>query len=415
MTIVLRLPPEVHSEIANWIDSPDDIWAFALTCRSLSKVAHPVHTHARLLRCPLEALYIWEVLARDAALAHNVRALDIRSPPNVLDSPYNLPYLFRRYDLADSQDSLALQPDRTVPRYLERTTAAAIKNLKNLVAVTWSSRARRFNATETETDMEDLWMVLASSCPNLTRLHVKEYFPRFIWSQSNIFNLSNLTFVEYETDIFGLEPGTAACEAFGGMLRERCPGLKTLIIRFVFVAFSGDPPPLIGQSILSGRWADLEHVKLENVACYPPDAETFLAAHPNIRHLDIDAWFGCPPLPIISEAVDNICELPLTLPPGALPKLETLVCQTGHAADILSLFRESKPRGPKTSILLNIPRFWHPRLAELLQSGILDGLEGVSLVNVDNARLFVSDMAPRIRRARVVRVLRKTRDFHSGK
>ncbi|KAI0046148.1 hypothetical protein FA95DRAFT_1459626, partial [Auriscalpium vulgare] len=74
----LAMPTEIFHEITDWIDSPDDLKAFTLTCRLFAAIASPRHTQLRSLRCPVNALCVWEALAADAALARNVRHIDIQ-------------------------------------------------------------------------------------------------------------------------------------------------------------------------------------------------------------------------------------------------------------------------------------------------------------------------------------------------
>ncbi|KAI0043967.1 hypothetical protein FA95DRAFT_1574763 [Auriscalpium vulgare] len=391
--VLAYMPPEIFHEITDWIDSPGDLRAFTLTCRLFAAIASPRHTQLRSLRCPVMALCVWEALAADVALARNVRHLDIQDSP-CPGGGWHLPALLckaspdcwhcSRHDSANN---------RKMWERVEKPMVAALTNMSSLLSLKWKSHLYKF-PLDPKNDRDDIWTALRS-CSSMTALSVKEGDFGEIFHCTNIFSLSNLTFFEYETETFGFEGLPSDGKALGVMLRDRCPKLQTLKLRFPNSILEGYPPPLFGTSVLSGRWPDLEHVQLECVACHPEEASSFLAAHPNIRFLEVDEFFSCRQfagMEIYDLTDKDLVELPLTLPPAVLPKLCTLRCAPGHAADILAAMKMPGIGTPRPHLTVTLTNFhpWHPRMRGLCMVGILTDTETITFNANDYVRGLIA-------------------------
>ncbi|KAI0043964.1 hypothetical protein FA95DRAFT_1597663 [Auriscalpium vulgare] len=391
----LAMPTEIFYEITDWIDSPEDLRAFTLACRLFAAIASPRHTQLRSLRCPLGALCFWEALAADAALARNVRHIDIQDRICPYRGQWQFPKSFCKanpdcwhcYARPDFTD------DREMWQRVEKPMMAAFANMSSLISLKWESILYRFPLVEPGTNRDDIWTALRSYS-SMTALYVEEGDMGGIFHSSNIFTLSNLTFLEYKTEIFGFEGLPSDGEALGIMLRERCPKLQTLKLCFPDPICEGYPPPLFGRSVLSGQWPDLEHVQLEGVACHAEEASSFLVANPNIRSLEVDEFFSCRPLAGALDHVtdQDLVELPLTLPPAVLPKLCTLRCAPGHAADILASIKTLGigPPRPHLTVTLTNAHPWHPRMRDLYGVGILTDTTSITFNANDFTRSIIA-------------------------
>ncbi|KAI0046146.1 hypothetical protein FA95DRAFT_1573343 [Auriscalpium vulgare] len=356
--VLAYMPTEIFHEITDWIDSPDDLRAFTLTCRLFAAIASPRHTQLRSLRCPVKALCVWEALAADAALARNVRHIDIQNGHFPVGG-WHLPVSFcktsadcwhcSRYDHFD---------DRGMWERVEKPMITALTNMSNLLSLKWKSHLYNFPLERSANDQDDIWTALRS-CSSMTALSVEEGDFGEIFHYTNIFTLSNLTSFEYKTETFGFEGLPSDGEALGIMLRERCPKLQTLKLCFPDPISEGYAPPLFGKSVLSGQWPDL-------------DCRQFAGMN-------------------ISDITDkDLVELPLMLPPAVLPNLQTLRCAPGHAADILASMKTPETGTPHSHVTVTLTDFppWHPRMRDLCMVGVLTDTETMTL----NATAYVRGM-----------------------
>ncbi|KAI0044302.1 hypothetical protein FA95DRAFT_284445 [Auriscalpium vulgare] len=327
---------EVLDNIAACITSPIDIVSFALTSKTLAAVASPRHTRLQTIVCSRFALCVWQLLATNASLARNVRLLTIcdRSCNHqALPTPCMkcAPGCWHGHtDHGEECEGL------DVTRQAERVMIAALKNMSNLVLFDWKAPTSNKIVAQNEPDKEDM-----SSLAVMTSLDVIviSESDRCTVCNSQLFSLSNLTVFDYTTEICIDSSTPPDCSRLVTMLKNRCPGLEELYLRFEadFHSGVGFAAPNLGDSLFAARWRRLMAVGLKHVASTPAAVVSFLAAYPSLRRVHLDEWFGCRPLPDDFEDFDwhSTIALRLALPPGVLPNLKTIHCIPGHATDIV--------------------------------------------------------------------------------
>ncbi|KAI0044306.1 hypothetical protein FA95DRAFT_1562367 [Auriscalpium vulgare] len=345
--MLATLPVEILDNLAACITSPIDIAAFALTSKTLAAVASPRHTRLRSIVCSRYALCVWQLLATNASLARNVRSLTIcgRSSCQVLvptpcmkcapGCTHGYAYVGEEYESLD------------VTRQAERVMIAALKNLSNLVLFDWKAPTSNKVVAHSEPDKQDIWSSLAT-ITSLNVIAISEWDRCPVWG-SQLFTLSHLTVFDYTTEMCINSSTPPDCTRLVTMLKDRCPGLEELYLRFEsdFHSGVGFAPPDLGESLFTARWSHLMAVGLKRVASTPAAVLSFLAAHPSLRRVHVDEWFGCRPLPDDFEEFDwhAPVALRLVLPSGVLPNLETLHCIPGHATDIIQSILSSQATG----------------------------------------------------------------------
>ncbi|KAI0044307.1 hypothetical protein FA95DRAFT_1608643 [Auriscalpium vulgare] len=233
---------------------------------------------------------------------------------------------------------------------------AALKNMSNLVLFDWKAPTSNKIVAHNEPDKQDVWSLLAA-ITSLDVIVISELDRCTVWN-SQIFSLSNLTVFDYTTE-FCIDSYTPPdCSRLVTMLKDRCPGLEELYLRFEapFHFGLGFAPPYLGESLFTARWRHLIAVGLQSVASAPAAVVSFLAAHPSLRWVHIDEWFGCRHFPDDFKDFDwhpHIAQR-LALPQGVLPNLETLHCIPGHATDIVRSILPSQATGGGMPLTISV-------------------------------------------------------------
>ncbi|KAI0044316.1 hypothetical protein FA95DRAFT_285875 [Auriscalpium vulgare] len=355
--MLTSLPVEALGNIAACITSPIDIVAFALTSKTLAAIASPRHTRLRKIVCSRFALCVWQLLATSPSLARNVRFLTIcdRSHRGQV-----LPTSCMRCAPGCGHGHISLPEDYAgvqAMKQAERVMIAALKNMSNLVLFDWQAAIPNKIVAHNEPDKQDVWSSLAA-ITSLDGIVVSESDRCPMWD-SQLFSLSNLTVFDYTTSI-SLGPSTPPdCSRLVAMLRDRCPGLEELYLRFTarFFAENGFSAPDLGESLFTARWPNLTAVGLKCVVSTPAAVVSFLAAHPGLRRVHMDKWFGCRrPLSDDFEDFDwdSPIALRLALPRGVLPDLETLHCIPRHAIDIVRTILSSPATGGAGALTISV-------------------------------------------------------------
>ncbi|KAI0061056.1 hypothetical protein BV25DRAFT_1827303 [Artomyces pyxidatus] len=342
MTDITHLPPEVLDIILSCIEDPTDVKHFALTSRSFAAVASPNHTQLRAVWCPRQSISVWNSLATNAAQARNVRYLHIGDYEE--SGPCHFPKVSgatRTNTTPRNRWRGELEADselHDVLRAEEALIIAAVKNMPHLLAFRWDCFDPPVVIAQREPDEQDIWTAL-SSCRDLRELRITEYYcyvggPGRTLFGAERFAFSSLTVFEYRTRYVEEGGVTPDYTSLGIMLRERCPRLQRLNL-----VLAGFPPPDIGDSILRGRWPDLQHLFLLAAACRPEALVTFLSAHPRLQTVGFSEFIGCREIPgdiLWDPALNPQIDAPLACPAGILPNLSEIECCAGHAFDILS-------------------------------------------------------------------------------
>ncbi|KAI0044905.1 Maf1-domain-containing protein [Auriscalpium vulgare] len=382
MPELTTLPPEVLDEIVSWIPLPEDIVSFALTSKTLASVASPRHIHLRDITCTRAALCVWQLLSSDASLARNVRYLTIchaASSDYIVPTPYMQCASDCSHNFADDlgADFAAIDD---VMRQGERLMIAALKNMSNLILLEWEDSDANTVIANEETDNQDVWSALATT--PVERLVILENGGCAIW-YSQVFSVSNLVIFDYTTEIMdwgGDPPVSPDCSQLVALLRDRCPRLQELFLQFTSHPEDGFAPPNLGETLFTTQWRDLRAVRLQNVASTPAAVASFISAHPSLRSLWIDDWFGCSSLfhdNFEYPSWDPTIALRLPLPPGVLPNLESLHCAPVQATSIIRSILSSDPAGRMTDSTLSVSVNVAPHLGD---GGIEDLEEFISIM-----------------------------------
>ncbi|KAI0041178.1 hypothetical protein FA95DRAFT_1565637 [Auriscalpium vulgare] len=340
---VHAFPVEIVEVIIDWMDDPDVLLSLALTSKAFYSLLVPRHTQARILRLPLYARCAWLALANDPRLARNIRSLEIVSLHPVDEKQS----LFPNFDddclhcsARLSSGYVDIPSGNKFQQDSETLLMAAIKNMANLTSFRWKTNLYSTHLKPSE----DVWSQLASSCPNLTEISVRESTGgvSYLWDRE-ILSMSNLTVFEFETTNVPCYPWDFT--RMGPMLRERCPGLQRLHLILQYDYSLEVLPADISDAILAGRWPHLSSLKFSNVSSTPEAFVAFLHAHPGIVNLAFDNFIACYPIPDLEDespfAEDDPLPAPLACDPGILPNLNNLVCCPGPAIDILAATLQS--------------------------------------------------------------------------
>ncbi|KAI0041186.1 hypothetical protein FA95DRAFT_1565651 [Auriscalpium vulgare] len=388
MPELTTLPPEVLDEIASWIPLTEDVVSFALTSKTLASVASPRHTHLRDIACSRAALCVWQLLSSDASLARNVRYLTIcrnYSSDSIVPMPYMKCASGCSHNFALGADFAGTND---VVRQGERLMIAALKNMSNLILFEWEDIGFNEIMAHEEPDKQDIWSALATT--PVERLIISEDSGCVIW-YSQVFSVSNLVIFDYTTEVmvWGAEPPVSPdCSQLVALLRDRCPRLQELFLQFTAHPEEGFAPPNLGETLFTTQWRDLRAVRLQTVASTPAAVASFISAHPGLRSLWIDDWFGCSESSLLPDNFqynwENTIALRLPLPPGALPNLESLHCAPVQATGIIRSILSSDPAGRMTDSTLSVTVNVRPHLGD---GGIEDLEEFI---------LFMKDLPPTI-------------------
>ncbi|TFK65085.1 hypothetical protein BDN72DRAFT_218499 [Pluteus cervinus] len=132
---LLDLAQELIDEILCWIDSPQDLVAFALASHLCASIAIPRHTEYRVLYIPTRRPDIWEHLARFPNSTSNFREVHIDFRKNSDGRvPERYPVTLVDPKLDDSDDA----SDQDVIDNM----CKAFATMKRLTTVTWHSRSQ---------------------------------------------------------------------------------------------------------------------------------------------------------------------------------------------------------------------------------------------------------------------------------
>ncbi|KAI0040601.1 hypothetical protein FA95DRAFT_1611664 [Auriscalpium vulgare] len=206
--------------------------------------------------------------------------------------------------------------------------------MPNLVSFEWEDNVEKIRMREVA-DNQDVWSVLAANTA-VEKVIIEEVDSRTAWDI-----LSNLVIFEYNMwlclwDADTWDAGSSLprdCSRLVAMLSERCPRLQELYLQLT----PDLEPPNLGDSLFTTQWRDLRAVRLEGIASTPAAVVSFFSTHPSLRRVRFDEWFGCCAFPDDFDDFywDSPIALPLALPPGILPNLESLHCVPIHAIDII--------------------------------------------------------------------------------
>lgn len=183
-TGIFHQPIESLDAIALEIDAAKDLLSLSLTCKVLYDIVYYRHLRFRVISCRLEdwrSIEVWDLLARDKALARSVRVLQLQ-PLGVSDPRFLIPF-----DTKDSrgicQKSTRNAQAQALPvleyeRYADALAhlKSALKNMSRLASFTWKSQhpwSRRGDSfrQDPKNVMAQVWKAL-NECSDIRVLNI---------------------------------------------------------------------------------------------------------------------------------------------------------------------------------------------------------------------------------------------------
>lgn len=187
--LITDLPVETLDHIAAALFSPIDLVNLGATCSQLRLVVDPYHTQFRVIRTPIISP-IWQELAKNRALAKNVRILEIQSAEvhgHSIDATLDksvIPAMYTDHEaprvlLADNVDpdededyASTLRAHNAAKNAAdldaERDLVSALNGMSGLVSFRWRRTPPLINPDEED----DIWMTLAKCCPTLDSIDI---------------------------------------------------------------------------------------------------------------------------------------------------------------------------------------------------------------------------------------------------